>query len=141
MVKILSNPISGQVILTQKTHFRRTSWPNLIHIKITLKHQNQRKKNWKIIFGSENRGETSFFISRHFDQTMTILILHFLCFGALKELFWDKNKQNDIFTTKTWGVLFVPVSLQHFSHSMFSPFICIGWRTNGVWIKLHKWFK
>ena len=35
---------------------------------------------------SENRGKTLFFMSRHFDQTMTILISYFLRFGALKIL-------------------------------------------------------
>ena len=67
-----------------------------------IKHYNQLKKNWKIIFGLENRGETLFFMSRHFDQTMTILTSHFLHFGALVYwwLFCDKNKQNNIFKTK-----------------------------------------
>ena len=36
------------------------------------------------MFSLENRGETLIFMSRHFDETMTILILHFLHFGALK---------------------------------------------------------
>ena len=34
--------------------------------------------------GFENRGETLIFMLRHFDETMTILISHFLRFGALK---------------------------------------------------------
>ena len=38
------------------------------------------------MFGLENRGETLIFVSCHFDETMTILISHFLCFGALKIL-------------------------------------------------------
>ena len=38
------------------------------------------------MFGLENRGETLIFMSRHFDETMTILISHFLLFGALKSL-------------------------------------------------------
>ena len=44
-----------------------------------------------MIFGLENRGEISFFMSRHFDQTilMTILILHFLCLSALKIITGD----------------------------------------------------
>ena len=37
----------------------------------------------------ENRVETLIFMSRHFDKTMTILILHFLRFGALKILTGD----------------------------------------------------
>ena len=52
-------------------------------------------------------------------------------------LFCDKNRQNDHIQNQTWDVLFISVFLQHFSHSMFSPFICIRWRTNGVWVKLH----
>ena len=36
------------------------------------------------MFGLENRGETLIFMSRRFDETMTILISHFLRFGALK---------------------------------------------------------
>ena len=48
------------------------------------------------MFGLENRDETLIFISRHFDKTMTILILHFLHFGALKiltgDLFCVQNK-------------------------------------------------
>ena len=38
------------------------------------------------MFGLENRGKTLTFMSRHFDETMTILISHFLRFGALKIL-------------------------------------------------------
>ena len=42
------------------------------------------------MFGLENRvGETFIFMSRHFDETMTILISHFLRFGALKILTGD----------------------------------------------------
>ena len=41
------------------------------------------------MFGLENRGETLIFMSRHFDETMTILISHFLRFGALKILTGD----------------------------------------------------
>ena len=41
------------------------------------------------MFGLENRGETLIFMSRHFDKTMIILILHFLRFGALKILTGD----------------------------------------------------
>ena len=36
------------------------------------------------MFGLENRGETLIFTSRYFDETMTILFLHFFRFGALK---------------------------------------------------------
>ena len=38
------------------------------------------------MFGLENRGETLIFMSSHFDKTMTILISHFLHFGALKKI-------------------------------------------------------
>ena len=41
------------------------------------------------MFGSENRGETLIFMLHHFDKTMTVLILHFLRFGALKILTGD----------------------------------------------------
>ena len=41
------------------------------------------------MFGLENRGETLIFMSHHFDQTMTILISQFLCFGALEILTGD----------------------------------------------------
>ena len=41
------------------------------------------------MFGLENRGDTLIFMSRHFDETMTILILHFFSFGALKILTGD----------------------------------------------------
>ena len=36
------------------------------------------------MFGLENRGETLIFMSRHFDEAMTILISHFLRFGCTK---------------------------------------------------------
>ena len=41
------------------------------------------------MLGLENRGETLNFMSSHFDETMTILISHFLRFGALKILTGD----------------------------------------------------
>ena len=41
------------------------------------------------MFGLENRGETLILMSRHFDETMTILISHFLRFGELKILIGD----------------------------------------------------
>ena len=156
-----------------------TFWPNSIHIKTFLKLYNQQKKRKKIMFGSENTGKTLFFMSLHFDQTMTILISHFLRFGALRKFIDDcfvirinkiiyskqdmgcfinfsiyttlflrfgalKNFTGDCFviwinnithSNKTWNVLLISVFLQHFSHSMFFPFICTGWHTNGVWMK------
>ena len=44
--------------------------------------------------GLKNRDETLIFMWRHFDETMTILISHFLRFGAIKTLsvifsFWE----------------------------------------------------
>ena len=59
------------------------------------------------MFGLENRGETLIFMSHHFDKTMTILISHFVRFGALKILTGDyfvniENKPNNIFQTKNW---------------------------------------
>ena len=42
-----------------------------------------------MMFGLENRDETLIFMSRHFDETMAILISHFLRFGALKILTGD----------------------------------------------------
>ena len=41
------------------------------------------------MFGLEVRGKTLIFMSRHFDETMTILISHFLRFGALTILTGD----------------------------------------------------
>ena len=41
------------------------------------------------MLGLENRGKTLIFMLRHFDETMTILISHFLRFGALKRLTGD----------------------------------------------------
>ena len=58
------------------------------------------------MFGLENRGETLIFMSHHFDETMTILISHFLRFGALKILTGDyfvlRINQVNIFQTKNW---------------------------------------
>ena len=57
-----------------------------------------------MMFGLENKGETLIFMSRHFNETMTILISHFLRFGALKILTGDyfvlRKKLNNIFQTK-----------------------------------------
>ena len=58
-----------------------------------------------MIFGLENRGETSFFMSCHFDQTIAILILHFLCFCARKRITGDcfviRINKNPIFKTSS----------------------------------------
>ena len=80
-------------------------------------------------------------MSRHFDQTMYHSDFAFSLFWYTKKnyrwLFCDKDKQNDIFKTKYVMFYLFQNFLQHFSNIMFSPFICIGWRTNGVWMKLH----
>ena len=39
--------------------------------------------------GFENIDKTLFFMSRHFDETMNIMIAHFLHVGALKNLTGD----------------------------------------------------
>ena len=92
------------------------------------------------MFCLENRGETMIFMSRHFDKIMTILILHFLHFGALKVLTGDCfvlriNKM--IYSKKKMDVLFILVFPQHFSYSRFPHSLCTRWRTNGLWIELH----
>ena len=72
-------------------------------------------------------GGTSFFKSRHF---MYHFVFAFSVLVHEKELparlFCDKNKQNDIFKTKYGMFYLFQYFLQHFSHIMFSPFICIG---------------
>ena len=52
-----------------------------------------KEKLKNIVLGLEDRGETLIFISRHFDETMNILILHFLRFGTL-------NCFSDCFVTR-----------------------------------------
>ena len=59
------------------------------------------------MFSLENRfrGETLIFMSRRFTETMTILILHFLRFGALKILTghcFVLRIKNGKFQTKSW---------------------------------------
>ena len=61
-------------------------WPNSVYIKTTpIININERKKlkNNAWLYRGKT-AETIIFMSRHFDKTMTILILHFLRFGALK---------------------------------------------------------
>ena len=71
-------------------------------------------------------------MSRHFDETMTILISHFFRFGALKILTGDyfvlRINQIICIPNKKFDVLFILV---------FFPALCIGWRTSGVWIEIH----
>ena len=54
------------------------------------------------MFDLENRGETFIFMSRHFDETMTILISYFLRFGALTILTGDNFvlRKNQIIYSK-----------------------------------------
>ena len=89
------------------------------------------------MFGLENRGETLIFMSRHFDETTTIMISHFLCFGALKFLTGDYFvlRINQMIYKKL-HVLFIVFS-QHFSYSRFFHSFCTGLRINGLWIELH----
>ena len=61
------------------------------------------------MFDLENRGETLIFMSRHFNETMTILISHFLRFGTLNiltgdyfvlritQIIYSKQKLDDLF--------------------------------------------
>ena len=106
-------------------------WPNSVHIKTTLKHSYERKKKkkkkkkktWQIMFGFENRGKTLIFMSRHFDETMTILISHFLRIGALKKKLtgdYFMLKRNKIIYSKRkiwcfihFSIFFAALSPQH----------------------------
>ena len=73
--------------LTQKTHFPKEFFDQTRYLSKLLYNIiiNERKTEKKL-FGLEKRGETLIFLSRHFDETMIILISHFLRFGALKIL-------------------------------------------------------
>ena len=92
------------------------------------------------MFDLENRGETLSFMSRHFDETMTTLISHFLHFGALKILTGDYYvlRINKIIYSKQKTGCFIHSSIfpSTFPTADF-PITCTGWRTNGVWIELH----
>ena len=88
------------------------------------------------MFGLENRGETLIFMSRHFDETMTILFLHFLRFGALKILI------GDYFVLSINQIIYSKQKVECFIHfsifpSTFSHSLCTGWCTSGVWIEIH----
>ena len=92
------------------------------------------------MFGLENRGETLIFMLRHFDQTMAILISHFLRFGELNILTGDYfvlRINQIIYSKQKFGCfihfsMFPALFLQQFPHSL-----CTGWRTSGVWIEIH----
>ena len=93
------------------------------------------------MFGLENRGETSIFRARHFDETMTILISHFLHFGALKILTGDYFvlRINQIIYSEQKIGCFIHFSIfpSTFPTAVYSHSLCTGWRTSGVWIELH----
>ena len=87
--------------------------------------------------GLKNRDETLIFMWRHFDETMTILISHFLRFGAIKTLSGDFfvlriNEKNICILKKKMDVLLISVFSQHFSYNSFPHSLRTGWRTNGV---------
>ena len=76
------------------------------------------------MFGLESRGETLIFMSRHFDKTMTILILHFLCFGALKILTGDYfvlRINQIIYSKQKFDVLFILVFFPALFLQQFFP--------------------
>ena len=93
------------------------------------------------MFGLENRGETLIFMSRHFNETMTISILHFLRFSALKNLTGDyfvlRINQIIYSKQKIKCFFFILVFSQHFSYISLSLLLCTGWRTTGVWKELY----
>ena len=90
------------------------------------------------MFGLENRGETLIFMSRHFDETMTILISHFLRFGALKISTGDYFvlRINQIIYSKQKIGCFIHFSIfpSTFTYSSFFPFtlymVAYKWRIN-----------
>ena len=142
MVKISCTPISGQVILTQKTHFRRISWPNLIHYQDypkTLESAKEKLKKWYSIWKIGAKHHFSYCVILTNNDHSDFAFSLFWC--TKKNCFVIRiNKMT--YSKPKHGVFYLfQYFLQHFSHSMFSPVICIGLRTNGVWMKLHKWFK
>ena len=79
------------------------------------------------MFALENRGETLIFISRHFEKTMTILILHFFFWctkiltGAyfvlrINQIIYSKQKK------KKMDVLFILVFFSALFLQQFFPF-------------------
>ena len=67
-----------------------------------------------------------FFMSRHFDETISILIAFFR-FGALKistgDYFVIRINTIILLKTKKWNVLFIQYFWQHFPQIMFSPIL------------------
>ena len=92
------------------------------------------------MFGLENRGETFIFMSRHFDETMTILISHFLRFGALKILSGDSFllRINKIIYSKQKIGCFIHFSIlpSTFPTAAFPPFtlyrVAYKWRMGRI---------
>ena len=101
------------------------------------------------MIGLENRGETLIFMSRHFDETMTILILQSLRFCALTILTGDCNvlRIYKITCSKKENGMFYSFQYfsKHFSHSVIFPVhlyrVAYKWRidkikyqqVNGYW--------
>ena len=88
------------------------------------------------MFSLESRGETVIFMSPHFDETMTILISHFLRFSALKILTGDyfvlRINHTNIFQTKKVDVLLILVFFPALFLQQFFPFtlywVAYKWR-------------
>ena len=87
----------------------------------------------------DNRGKTLIFMSRHFDETMTILILHFLRFGALKILTGDYFvlRINKIIYSKNGCFSHFSIFPSTFPTAYFPQSFCTGWRTNGVRMEIN----
>ena len=67
------------------------------------------------MFSLENRSKTLIFMSRHFDETMTILFSHFLCFGALKIL------TGDYFLLRINKIIYSKQKIWYFIHFSIFP--------------------
>ena len=87
------------------------------------------------MFGLENIGETLIFMSKHFDETMAILISHFLRFGALEILTGDYfvlRTNQIIYSKQKLDVLFMLVFFPALFLQQFFPFtlyrVACKWR-------------
>ena len=67
---------------------------------------------WRVV---RTPGETLIFMSRHFHKTMTIMILHFLHFGALKIL------TGDYFVLKINQIIYFKQKIGCFIHFNIFP--------------------